>query len=180
MKASLPARIGAAFVLSLALGLLAGCGRVNGEATPQPGGDRAGRSAGEGAPPEDRGIPEGDPLVALARDLYAALARGDTRPIEACLTDGVYDVLVDEGTGEAGQWYHVYQPGERPDWSPLLRWAESRPPSSLRRAYADPSPHDPHMALVTLELERGYFYLLVQDGRTVTKVFASAQPVEWD
>lgn len=168
MNTPLRAGARAALGLSLALVLLAGCGRGAREETPLAAGEEAGPAT-----------PQEDSLVILARRLYESLSRGDTQPIEDRLADDAYDILVGEGIAEGSQHYESRHGGERPDWRPLLRWAEERPPATIRRAYAAPSPHDPRNIMVTLELEEGYFYLLF-NGETISKVVTAMEPLDWD
>lgn len=172
MKNLLTARLQIVLGPSLALILLAGCSwgnRGTTATTPRAGEKEVGPTAAQT-----------DPQVALARRIYDALSRGDTRPIEARLAEDAYDVMVAADTDEEGGYYYGGPGGDRPDWGPLLRWVGNRPPSTLRQAHAGVSPHDPYNVLVTLEMENGYFYLLIRDGQAISKVVASTQPVDWD
>lgn len=162
--------------------LLAGCGR---QAERTPGGDA--RHPGEAPPPAgadgSRSAPPEDPLQrraeALAREIYAALAKGDAGPLETRLDPGGTEVMVEENTSDQ-PYYALAERGSAFDWQPLLDWARARPAATIREVSSTVSPHDPRYILVSLRLDGGYFFLGLADGASVTKVFAQLAPAIWD
>lgn len=161
--------------------LLTGCGQ---KANPAPGGSA--RQAVEPPPEGADGSstpPAEDPLQrsaeTLAREIYAALAKGDPGPLEARLDPGGAEVMVEDNT--SGQpFYALAERGAAFDWQPLLDWAASRPAATIREVSSTVSPHDPRYILVSLRLDGGYFFLGLADGASVTKAFAQITPAIWD
>lgn len=179
MRSSLSRKAAALVTASV---LLAGCGQ---KANPAPGGTP--RQPGEPPPPAGADgpgtAPPEDPLQrsaeALAREIYAALARGEASPLETRLDPGGCEVMVEENASDQ-PYYALAEPGAAFDWQPLLDWAASRPASTIREVSSSVSPHDPRYILVSLRLDGGYFFLGLADGTSVTKAFAQITPAVWD
>lgn len=164
--------------LTLAV-LLAGCGRSRVDRAPADGGTPPPQAPADTAGPEAAATPLQRQAEALAEEIYAALAAGDTRPLESRLDPGGCEVMVESDTG-GEPFYAVVDPGGAADWGPLLAWTESRPAETIQEVTGSVSPHDPSYVLVSMRLRDGYFYLGLANGKAITKVFAQRSPAVWD